>query len=85
MATVRKNITFTEQLNDWVQTVLAQGEYANESEYIRDLIRHDRERRGKLVALQAAIQKGMESGVSNATVADIVQRTEERLREDGNL
>lgn len=85
MATIRKNITFTEQLNTWVQSVIAQGDYANESEYVRDLIRHDKERRAAHIALQEAINDGMTSGVSDQNVPDIMKEVEERMKADGRL
>jgi len=80
MAVVRKSITFTEQLNAWVQSVIAQGDYANESEYVRDLIRHDRERRAKFLALKEAIQEGMDSGISDQNVMDVWEKAEQRFK-----
>lgn len=85
MAIVRKSITFTEQLNQWVQSVIAQGDYANESEYVRDLIRHDREKRARSIALQEAIQAGLDSGVSDQSVPEIMKEVEERMKSDGRL
>ena len=48
------------------------GSYENVSEYIRDLIRRDQERKEKLRALQAAITQGIKSGVAvNYDIAQI--------------
>jgi antitoxin ParD1/3/4 len=85
MATVRKSITFTETLSDWMQSLVASGEYANESEYVRELIRKDREKNAKLKALREAIDEGLKSGVSNRSVADILRSKEAQLRKDGHL
>ena len=43
MSVVRKTITLTEQQNDWVKMRIGSGDYTNDSEYIRDLIRRDQE------------------------------------------
>lgn len=85
MAIVRKSITFTEQLNQWVQSLIAQGDYANESEYVRDLIRHDRDKRAGHLAVQEAIQAGIDSGISDQTLPQIMKEVEERMKADGRL
>jgi len=60
MATM--NISLPNQMRDWVGTRSEDGQYANNSDYIRDLIRRDRLRTEKLDALQSAITKGLNSG-----------------------
>lgn len=85
MATVRKSITFTDKLNDWMQALITEGEYANESEYVRDLVRRDRERNAKFKALKAAIQEGIDSGVSDKSVSGIMKEVEDKLRENGQI
>ncbi len=85
MGTVRKSITFTETLSDWIQSLVASGEYANESEYVRELIRKDHEKNAKLKALREAIDEGLKSGVSSRSVADILKSKEAQLRNDGHL
>ena len=80
MATIRKSITFTEKLNDWIQSLVEQGDYTNESEYIRDLIRHDKDRRAKLIALREAVDVGLNSGVSDQTIDDVWNSAEKGLK-----
>lgn len=43
MAEIRKSITFTEQQDAYVKSIIEQGIYTNDSEYIRDIIRKDQE------------------------------------------
>ncbi len=81
MATVRKSITFTETLSAWVQWMVEGGDYANESEYIRDLIRRDRKENAEFMNLRAEIQKGLDSGVSSKSVDDIWKEAEQRYKE----
>ncbi|MBI1194011.1 MAG: type II toxin-antitoxin system ParD family antitoxin [Bacteroidetes bacterium] len=85
MATIRKSITFTNTLSNWMQALVASGEYANESEYVRELVRRDRENNAKLYALREAINEGLKSGVSSRTVAQILKSKEAQLRRDGRL
>lgn len=60
MATM--NISLPAPMRDWVESRLATGLYANNSDYVRDLIRQDQMRTNKLAALQQAITAGFESG-----------------------
>lgn len=60
MATM--NISLPEPMREWVQAQTANGQYANSSDYIRDLIRRDQQRARKFEALQNAISEGLRSG-----------------------
>ena len=60
MATM--NISLPEQMRSWVQAQIEAGKYSSSSDYIRDLIRQDQERRDKVQAIQKAITEGIESG-----------------------
>ena len=85
MGTVRKTITLSDQQNRWVKAQIAAGDFTNDSEYIRDLIRRDQEQNAKFQALKAAIREGLGSGVSDRTVPQIMEEVEARLRADGRL
>ena len=85
MATTRKTITVTDQQDQWIKAQIAAGDFTNDSEYIRDLIRRDQEQNAKFHALKAAIQEGLDSGVSEATLPRIMAEVEARLRADGRL
>ena len=61
MATM--NISLPNPMRDWVDQQIQGGRYSNNSDYVRDLIRRDQERRDKTFALQQAITKGVESGL----------------------
>ena len=85
MATVRKTITVTQKQDRWIKAQIAAGEFTNDSEYIRDLLRRDQEQNAKFLALKAAIQEGLESGISDKTVPQIMAEVEARLKADGRL
>ena len=69
MGTVRKTITLTDLQDQWIKTQIAAGHFTNDSEYIRDLIRRDRERRAGRAVLETAVQEGLERGVGHVGVA----------------
>ena len=50
------------------------------SEYIRDLVRRDQDQKSKLLALNEAIQEGLDSGASDRTVSDVWAEAEARHR-----
>ncbi len=52
---------------------------------IREFVRRDQEQKARFQALKAAIQEGLNSGVSNKTVNDIMEEIEARLGVDGRL
>jgi antitoxin ParD1/3/4 len=62
MGTVRKTITLTEQQDNWVKAQIEAGNYTNDSEYIRDLIRREQERSADTEAIRAALLEGEASG-----------------------
>lgn len=71
MGTIRKSITFTEQQETYIKSLVDRGFYTNDSEYIRDIVRKDQESRRTILDLQDALVDGMESGASSATVDTI--------------
>ena len=85
MGTVRKTITFTEQQDQWIKAKIAGGQFTNDSEYIRDLVRRDQEKTAELEMLRAAIIEGEQSGVSDRTSEDIRKAVRERMRKNGQL
>jgi antitoxin ParD1/3/4 len=58
------NISLPAPMRDWVEAQVEGGSYASASDYVRDLIRKDREYRGKREALLQALIEGEESGIS---------------------
>ena len=62
MPTVRKTITLTEQQDEWIKAQIAAGQYTNDSEIIRDLIRREQVRSAEIEAIRAALIEGENSG-----------------------
>ncbi|MFP6698464.1 MAG: type II toxin-antitoxin system ParD family antitoxin [Alphaproteobacteria bacterium] len=76
MPMTRKTITIPASMDDWVKQQIGTGRYSNDSEYFRDLIRHDQEKQEKLVALRVAIDMGRQSGASNSSMSDILREVQ---------
>ena len=85
MGNIRKTITLTDQQDQWIKAQATAGNFADDSEYIRELIRRDQEESARVQALKAAIQEGLDSGVSDKTVPTIMGEVEARLRNDGRI
>lgn len=77
---VRKTITLTEKLNDWVSAIVASGEFLDDGEYVRDLIRRDEEQHATLRALKDAVEDNLASGNSAQTLGDLWDDAERRAR-----
>lgn len=56
------NVSLPDPMKAWVERQAEGGRYGNASDYIRDLIRKDQERKEAIAALQTAITEGVESG-----------------------
>ncbi len=80
MALVKKSITVTDQQERWIRAQITSGQYGNDSEYVRDLIRRDQEKNAQFRALKEAIQDGLQSGVSDKTVKEVWAEAEQRYR-----
>jgi len=70
MATM--NVSLPDAMKDWVEAQTQSGRYGNASDYVRDLIRHDQERKDKIVHMQTLVDEALESGVSDKSAADIL-------------
>ncbi len=62
MSTTRKTITVTDKQDDWIKAQIAAGEFTNDSEYIRDLIRRDQASKADFETIRAALIEGEKSG-----------------------
>lgn len=81
MPTIRKTITLSDTQDAWIKAQIKRGDFTNDSEYIRDLVRRDQEAADKHARLRQAIAEGLESGVSERTLDKIWAEGEKRARE----
>ena len=85
MATIRKTITVTHKQDEWIKAQIEKGDYTNESEYIRDLLRKEQEDFTNFLAIKAASEKGLKSGASKRKIPEIMADVEHKMRADGRL
>ncbi len=72
MATM--TVSLPDPMKDWIESLTEKGEYASSSDYVRDLVRRDRERRNQELTLEEVRQivaDARASGVSKRTASDI--------------
>lgn len=68
---IRKTISLPDEMGEYIAGRLRAGQYGNDSEYFRDLVRRDRERQEAIVAVQQMIDDSLASGVSARTFDEI--------------
>jgi antitoxin ParD1/3/4 len=81
MATL--NLSLPDAMKAWIEAQAKGGRYNNASEYVRDLVRRDQSEREKLERLQAAVDQGRRSGISDRTADDILTAAKAELGDEG--
>jgi antitoxin ParD1/3/4 len=79
------SVSLSDKMRGFIKSRVEGGDYHNESEYIRDLVRRDQERLVNEDALERALVEGAASGVSSRSVLDIMADVEAQMRADGEL
>ena len=77
MATM--TVSLPEQMKEWIEGLARTGEYSTTSDYVRDLVRRDKERRGQELTLDELRQLVVDakvSGTSSRSVEDIYQEAQ---------
>lgn len=74
MSTTRKTITVTDQQDSWIKAQIAAGEFTNDSEYIRNLIRRDQASQANIEAIRAALIEGEQSGEPQSFDVDLFKK-----------
>lgn len=64
MATI--NVCLPDAMKTWVKARLKDGSFCDTSDYVRHLIRNDKDRTQAVDALQKAIEDGVKSGAPKA-------------------
>jgi len=82
---IKKSITVTETQEAWIQTQLATGQYASDSEIVREALREKQMRMAEMERVRVALAAAEESGVSSFVKEDIRADVLAEMRGDGNL
>ncbi len=76
MATM--NVSLPDAMKEWVEGQAGTGRYSNASDYVRDLIRRDQERREKIAAMQTMVDESLASGISPNSIDDMMKEARRR-------
>jgi antitoxin ParD1/3/4 len=72
-------------MGEYVASRVETGQYGNVSEYFRDLVRREQERKNAAEDLSRMLDDAEASGVSKRKIPDIMKKVEADLRTDGRL
>ena len=82
----RLTISMPKQMSDWVEAQVNAGRYGNVSEYFRDLVRHDQDRKQSAIReLRDILDRAEASGISQSTLPEIVEAARQEARQRGLL
>lgn len=77
MATM--TVSLPDQMKEWIETQIRKGEYASTSDYVRDLVRRDRARRGQelsLEELRQIVTASKASGIGTRSMDELFTEAE---------
>ncbi len=87
MATM--TISLPDPMKDWIEAQIKQGSYASASDYVRDLVRRDRERQARpeltIEDLRRIVEESRASGIGTRSVAEIQAEARKAAEERGAL
>ncbi|WP_255265389.1 MULTISPECIES: type II toxin-antitoxin system ParD family antitoxin [Sphingobium] len=72
------NVSLPDAMKEWVEGQAGTGRYSNASDYVRDLIRRDQERREKIAAMQTMVDESLASGISPNSIDDMMKEARRR-------
>jgi antitoxin ParD1/3/4 len=82
MATM--NISLPDELKAYVEERVRSGEYANASDFVRDLIRRSESHRRKVAKFHEAIEEGLNSGISDLSFDEIIEQARADAKRRGH-
>jgi antitoxin ParD1/3/4 len=75
---IRKTISMPDEMGAWIADRLKLGQYNNESEYFRDLVRRDQAQRQAMDQLRRMLDEAEVSGIADRTAQEIWDDVEKR-------
>jgi antitoxin ParD1/3/4 len=86
MATM--TVSLPDPMKEWIEAQIQKGEYASTSDYVRDLVRRDKARRGQEMTIEELRQLVVDSkasGIGTRSVDEIFAEAERIATARGNL
>jgi len=81
----RQTITFTEPNHDWLQARVDSGEFKTHTEAVNDALRRVREIENGVDTIRAKLIAAEQRGFSDRTPEQILERSKDELRGNGEL
>ena len=82
----RLTISIPDQMSAYVEAQIADGRYSNVSEFFRDLVRHDQERRATAISEhKALLGKAEASGIGERSMEQLIEAAQQEARQNGLL
>jgi len=84
MATM--TVSLPDPMKDWIESQIQKGDYASVSDYVRDLVRRDRDRREHILSLdelRAKLAQSQDSGISERTIDEIFAEAQKLAKTRG--
>lgn len=85
MPLVKTTLSLTAQDHQWIDGIIDSGEFVSSSEYVRNLIRRDKEQRCQIEAIRAKLIKAEQSGFVNQAADEMLNDIKNEARSNGNL
>ena len=85
MSMVKKTYSITEKLNQYVGQRIKSGEYATDSEYVRELIRRDQQESKEIAYIRSRLIKAEQSGFTDQTKEKMLEEFKAELGTNGAL
>ena len=82
---LKKTYSITETLDQYVSQRIKSGEYATDSEYVRELIRRDQEENREIAYIRSKLIKAEQSGFTEKNRDQILAEIKERARANRDL
>lgn len=85
MPMVKKSVSITDKQEDWIQAQVQTGNYATDSELIREALREKQMRMDEIEAIRAKLIAAEASGFTTMTAGEILEESKAELRRNGEL
>ncbi|MEW8500978.1 MAG: type II toxin-antitoxin system ParD family antitoxin [Candidatus Thiodiazotropha taylori] len=85
MPMVKRTYSITVTLDQYVKDRVGSGEYASDSEYLRDLIRRDQDENKEIAYIRSKLIEAERSGFTDKNKDQILAEIKERAKTNGKL
>ena len=85
MPMLKKTYSITGTLDQYVKSRIATGEYATDSEYLRELIRRDQDENREIAYIRSKLIKAEQSGFIDQSKEDMLEEFKTEMRANGEL